>query len=155
MWASPLWMNFLSHTYTQGGFLIRFLQRKNLWKNFEKNLQKFFRIRKSTPLIPHNEKQPFLCCQVQKNCDTLWYGTHTHTQHNTSTHCKQTADFCRNVAQVSWLCMLKQDTHDLITPAKPRLGHALPNLKTTRSWFAIDKLIPKVASWFYSQVSVS
>lgn len=39
--------------------------------------------------------QPFLCCQVQKNCDTLWYGTHhTHNTrlHNISTHCKQTAD---------------------------------------------------------------
>lgn len=108
-WASPLWMNFLSHTHSNKKvlFLIQFLQNIYLYSiNFTmKFLPKFGNQKLTLDLVINTYKyplitmkkniQPFLCCQVQKNCDTLWYGTHhTHNTrlHNISTHCKQTAD---------------------------------------------------------------
>ena len=111
-WASPLWMNFLSHTHSNKKvlFLIQFLQNIFIYSiNFTTTPMKFlpkFGNQKLTldlvintykyPLITMKKNiQPFLCCQVQNNCDTLWYGTHhTHNTrlHNISTHCKQTAD---------------------------------------------------------------
>ena len=107
-WASPLWMNFLSHTHSNKKvlFLIQFLQNIYLYSiNFTmKFLPKFGNQKLTLDLVINTYTpwsqwkkniQPFLCCQVQKNCDTLWYGTHhTHNTrlHNISTHCKQTAD---------------------------------------------------------------
>jgi hypothetical protein len=99
-WASPLWMNFLSHTHSNKKvlFLIQFLQNIFILSiNFTTTPMKFLPkfgnqkltldlvINTYTPWSQWKKNiQPFLCCQVQKNCDTLWYGTH-HT-HNTRLH---------------------------------------------------------------------
>ena len=71
MWASPLWMNFLSHTYTQEcGFLIRFLQR-----NIEK---KFVKIWENLPKILGSESQG-ISKSLLNLCDEIYsipiYGT--------------------------------------------------------------------------------